>query len=208
MVGTGRLAPELVAAHAAVRPIREVTIWGRNQPKAEALAGQLRDELGLNVTATAELELAVRAADLVSCGTTSALPLVHGAWLAEAHLDLVGGFTPAMREADDEAVRRARVWVDTADGGTREAGDIVQPLASGVLAREAIVGDLFGLCRGDVTGRATAGRSPSSSRWDGARGPGGRHPGRAATAVDEDAPGRVAGVASAPHIPPRSRGWG
>jgi alanine dehydrogenase len=158
MVGTGRLAPELVAAHAAVRPIREVTIWGRNQPKAEALAGRLRDELGLNVTATAELEPAVRAADLVSCGTTSVEPLVHGAWLAEgAHLDLVGGFTPAMREADDEAVRRARVWVDTADGGTREAGDIVQPLASGVLARDAIVGDLFGLCRGEVTGRATAG---------------------------------------------------
>jgi alanine dehydrogenase len=131
---------------------------GRNQPKAEALAGRLRDELGLNVTATAELEPAVRAADLVSCGTTSVEPLVHGAWLAEgAHLDLVGGFTPAMREADDEAVRRARVWVDTADGGTREGGDIVQPLASGVLARDAIVGDLFGLCRGEVTGRATAG---------------------------------------------------
>jgi ornithine cyclodeaminase len=158
MVGTGRLAPELVAAHAAVRQIREVTIWGRNQRKAEALAGRLRDELGLNVTATAELEPAVRAADLVSCGTTSIDPLVHGAWLAEgAHLDLVGGFTPAMREADDEAVRRARVWVDTADGGTREAGDIVQPLASGVLARDAIVGDLFGLCRGEVTGRSTAG---------------------------------------------------
>ncbi len=158
MVGTGRLAPELVAAHAAVRPIREVTIWGRNQDKAEALAGRLRDELSLNVTAAAELEPAVRAADLVSCGTTSAEPLVHGAWLAEgAHLDLVGGFTPAMREADDEAVRRARVWVDTLDGGMREAGDIVQPLASGVLARDAIVGDLFGLCCGEVPGRGTAG---------------------------------------------------
>ena len=158
MVGTGRLAPELVAAHSSVRPIREVAIWGRSHAKAEALARRLRDELALEVSAVAELEPAVRQADLVSCATTSAEPLVRGAWLADgAHLDLVGGFTPSMREADDEAVRRARVWVDTVDGGTREAGDIVQPLASGVLARDAIVGDLFGLCRSEVTGRATAG---------------------------------------------------
>lgn len=156
MVGTGRLAPELVAAHASVRPIREVTVWGRHPAKAEALAARLRDELGLAVAASADLEAAVRQADLVSCATTSAEPLVRGEWLAPgAHLDLVGGFTPAMREADDEAVRRSRVWVDTMDGGTREAGDIVQPLASGVLAREAIVGDLFALCRGEARGRAT-----------------------------------------------------
>ncbi len=155
MVGTGRLAPELVAAHASVRPIREVMVWGRNLAKVEALAARLSGELGLKVTASAELEPAVRSADLVSCATTSAEPLVQGAWLAAGtHLDLVGGFTPAMREADDEAVRRSRVWVDTLDGATREAGDIVQPLASGVLARDAVLGDLFGLCRGEVQGRA------------------------------------------------------
>ncbi len=157
MVGTGRLAPELVAAHASVRPIREVAIWGRSHARAEALATRLRDELALEVSAATELEPAVRGADLVSCATTSALPLVRGAWLARgAHLDLVGGFTPAMRETDDDAIRRARVWVDTADGGTREAGDIVRPLASGVLARDAILGDLFALCRGEVQGRSTA----------------------------------------------------
>ena len=156
MVGTGRLAPELVAAHASVRPtLREVGVWGRDPAKAEALAARLARGIGLAVTAAADLEAAVRDADLVSCATTSAQPLVRGAWLrAGAHLDLVGGFTPAMREADDEAVRRARVWVDTYEGATREAGDIVGPLASGALAREAIVGDLFGLCRGEAAGRS------------------------------------------------------
>lgn len=83
----------------------------------------------------------------MSCVTLSATPLVRGAWLRPGtHLDLIGGFTPAMREADDEAVRRAEVWVDTLEGATREAGDIVQPLRSGVLRREDIRGDLFTLC--------------------------------------------------------------
>lgn len=154
VVGTGRLAPELAAAHVSVRPVREVAVWGRSGGKAEELAARLGRELGLEVRATADLEAAVRAADIVSTATTSLEPLVRGAWLKEgAHLDLVGGFTPAMREADDEAVRRARVWVDTLEGALAEAGDIVQPLRSGVLAREAVIGDLFGLCRGEVVGR-------------------------------------------------------
>jgi alanine dehydrogenase len=155
VVGTGRLAPELAVAHASVRPIAEVAVWGRNAAKAEALAARLRSELGVEAAPARDLEAAVRRADLVSCATTSATPLVRGAWLAPgAHLDLVGGFTPAMREADDEAVRRARVWVDTLEGATREAGDIVQPLASGVLARDAVAGDLLGLCRGEAPGRS------------------------------------------------------
>jgi alanine dehydrogenase len=155
VVGTGRLAPELAAAHASVRPIAEVAVWGRNAEKAAALAARLGRDLRVAAAPAADLEAAVRRADVVSCATTSALPLVRGAWLRPgAHLDLVGGFTPAMREADDEAVRRARVWVDTLEGAVREAGDIVQPLASGVLARGSIAGDLFGLCRGEAAGRS------------------------------------------------------
>jgi ornithine cyclodeaminase len=72
------------------------------------------------------------------------------------HLDLVGGFTPAMREANDEAVRRARVYVDTREGACKEAGDIVQPLASGALAADAIAGDLFDLTRDLRPGRSSA----------------------------------------------------
>jgi ornithine cyclodeaminase len=73
-----------------------------------------------------------------------------------AHVDLVGGFTPTMRESDDDAIARARVYVDTRAGATKEAGDIVQPLASGVLKAEAIVADLHELARGQKEGRQSA----------------------------------------------------
>lgn len=153
MVGTGALAPHLIAAHAAVRPIRAVTLWGRDPAKARALAERLsRPELP--VSAAEDLEEAVAKADVISCATLSKEPLVRGQWLRPGqHLDLVGAFTPAMREADDEAVRRSRVFVDSLEGATREGGDIVQPLQSGALTLEAIQGDLFRLCRGEGPGR-------------------------------------------------------
>jgi len=82
-------------------------------------------------------------------------PLVRGAWLRPGvHLDLVGAYNPAMREADDAAVARATVYVDTRAGALKEAGDIVQALASGALTEGGIAGDLFDLCKGDmVSGR-------------------------------------------------------
>jgi ornithine cyclodeaminase len=102
-------------------------------------------------------EAAVRGADVISCATLSADPLVAGAWLQPGqHLDLVGGFTPAMRETDDAAIERALVYVDTRAGAMSEAGDIVQPLKSGVLSEAAIQGDLFELTRGEVKGRGSA----------------------------------------------------
>ena len=154
MVGTGSMAPHLIAAHADTRPIREVQVWGRSQEKARALAAAL-DRPGLHVAAAADLEGAVRGADIVCCATLSASPLVRGAWLRPgAHLDLVGGFTPEMREADDEAVRRGRVFVDT-PAALEEAGDVVQPLASGLLRREDVA-DLFDLVHWRRPGRRSA----------------------------------------------------
>jgi ornithine cyclodeaminase len=164
MVGTGALAPHLVRAHAMVRPIEEVWIWGRTAEKAQALAGKLNGELKemlvgreIIVQATDALEDAVRGADVISCATLSSEPLVAGDWLKPGqHLDLVGGFTPSMRETDDAAIARARVYVDTRAGAMSEAGDIVQPLHSGVLSEDAIVGDLFALTRGQAAGRQSA----------------------------------------------------
>ena len=155
MVGTGALAPALIAAHATVRPIRRVSVWGRDPAKARALAARLALP-GVTATASEDLAAAVRAADIVSCATLAREPLVAGAWLpAGVHLDLVGGFTPAMRETDDAAIRRAAVFVDTRAGATQEAGDIVQPLAAGVLTVDAIRGDLYDLTRGRVPGRTS-----------------------------------------------------
>ncbi len=153
MVGTGTLAPHLVRAHAEVRPISEVVIWGRGAEKAVRLAAQL-DGGGLAVTATRDLASAVSDADIVSCATLARDPLVLGQWLRPGqHLDLVGGFRPDMRETDDEAVRRATLFVDTREGALKEAGDIVDPLKRRVIGEDDIRGDLFDLARGRVEGR-------------------------------------------------------
>ena len=155
MVGAGRLAPWLVRAHVALQPgLSRVMVWARRRDAAAALAQCLRDE-GMAVTVEDDLASAVAQADLVSCATTSTQPLVQGAWLRPGtHLDLVGGFRPHMREADDAAIARcARIVVDTRDGALAEAGDLVQTLAQGAITPAAISGDLAELLRGDCVGR-------------------------------------------------------
>ena len=153
MVGTGTLAPHLIRAHAAVRPIVNVLVWGRTEEKAAKLAKRL-DRRDFRVAHTTDLEAAVRGAHIISCATLSADPLVKGEWLQPGqHLDLVGGYRPEMRETDDTAIRRARVFVDTRAGACKEAGDIVQPVESGVLDSNDIAADLFELTRGDRAGR-------------------------------------------------------
>ncbi|MBV9824432.1 MAG: ornithine cyclodeaminase family protein [Alphaproteobacteria bacterium] len=152
IVGTGALAPHLCATHAAIRPIRSTLIWGRDTAKAAALADRLR-LAGLAAEPVGDLAGAVAMADIVSCATLAREPLIDGAWLRPGtHVDLVGGYTPEMREANDAAIARATVYIDT-EAASREAGDIVVPLRQGVLDRARIAGDLFGLCRGDVPGR-------------------------------------------------------
>ncbi|KAF0136919.1 MAG: ornithine cyclodeaminase, partial [Xanthobacteraceae bacterium] len=97
-------------------------------------------------------------ADIVTCATISSNPIISGDWLKPgAHLDLVGGYTPAMREADDAAVRRASLFVDTRTGGLKEAGDIVDPIRRGIIAEGDVKADLFDLARGLHHGRASAG---------------------------------------------------
>jgi ornithine cyclodeaminase len=156
MIGAGAMAPHLVRAHAAVRPIARVRLWNRNGDKSERLADALRRE-GLDAAAAADLEAAAREADIVSCATLSAEPLVRGEWLKPgAHLDLVGAFRPHMRESDDEAVRRARLVCDTRAGALAEAGDLADPIRRGVIKPDDVVADLFELCRGEKRGRETA----------------------------------------------------
>ncbi len=150
MIGAGALAPMLVRAHASIRPLRHVTLWNHNRAKAEALAGQLGD-LGCTIVVADDLAKAVGEADIVSCATLSHEPLVRGTWLKPgAHLDLVGAYNPAMRESDDDCVRRARLFVDTRGGALKEGGDIVQPMADGLIGKSDIIADLFDLCRGTV----------------------------------------------------------
>jgi ornithine cyclodeaminase len=153
MVGAGALAPFLVRAHASVRPITDIAVWNRSAARADDLAAALAAD-GLPARRAVDLEAAVRVADIVSTATLSAEPLVQGAWLRPGtHLDCVGAYRPAMRETDDEAVRRARIFVDTRAGAFAEAGDILQPLQAGAIGREAVLGELAELARGAVQGR-------------------------------------------------------
>lgn len=154
MVGAGALAPFLIRAHMSQLPLREVVIWSRRPETARQLAETLCTE-GLPATASDDLEAAVRSADLVSCATLSAAPLVKGAWLKEgAHLDLVGAFKPGMREADDEALQRASVYLDT-DRATMEGGDVAIALDSGAIRPDHVRSNLFDLCRSRSKGRAS-----------------------------------------------------
>src|SRR5260370_970837 len=108
---------------------------------------------GIEVQVTDELQAPGRHPDNVSCAALSTTPLVRGKWLKKgAHVDLVGGFTPKMREADDDAAKKARVYVDT-QAALKEAGDIMLPLKKGVLEKTGVRGDLFDLCRRKAKGR-------------------------------------------------------
>lgn len=143
MVGAGGLAPYLIEAHRAVRPaIGRVHVWNRDRAKAERLARRLRAHV------VDDLEEAAGDADIISCATSATTPVIKGHWLKPGvHLDLVGGFTPDMRECDDEAVRRARLFVDSRWFAIDQPGDLGNPLRRGVIAREDIEADLFELCR-------------------------------------------------------------
>ncbi|MEQ1941088.1 ornithine cyclodeaminase family protein [Mesorhizobium sp. VNQ89] len=155
VVGAGALSPFLARAHSAVRAIEEIRIWNRTRANAEKIVAELAAE-GRRATVADDLDAALGWADIVSCATITTTPLVKGALLKPgAHVDLVGAFTPTMRESDDDAITRARVYVDTRAGATKEAGDIVQPIASGVLKPDAIIADLHELARGEKSGRGS-----------------------------------------------------
>lgn len=156
MVGAGALAPFLIRAHAAERPLTDIAVWNHRPERADAVAAELSAG-GLPVRAVADLEGAVRQADIVSCATLSVEPLVKGAWLKPgAHLDLVGAYKPTMRETDDDCVRRASLFCDTRAGALKEGGDLAMPIAAGIVHAADVRGDLFDLARGTHPGRGAA----------------------------------------------------
>ena len=153
LVGAGALGAHFVRAHAAVRPIGQVFIYNRSPEKAAGLAAELKAD-GFEASAVTDLEAAVRQADIVSCVTTSAVPVVKGKWLRPGtHVDLAGAFKPTMRETDGDVVAKSRVYVDTRDGALSEAGDLLQARDEGKFDFAKIQGDLFDLCRNVVKGR-------------------------------------------------------
>jgi alanine dehydrogenase len=154
MVGAGAMAPHLVRAHLAARPtIEDVTVWNRTQARAHSLAAAL-DEL--DVAVTSDLPTAVAAADVISVATMTVEPIVRGAWVRPGtHVDLVGAYRPDMREADDDLLVRARVFVDSRETTMAENGELAIPLAAGVITTDDVLGDHYELATGAVAGRVS-----------------------------------------------------
>ena len=157
MIGTGRLAPEMVIAHCQARDIQRVMVWGRSERKAQEAVDRIK-QAGLpdHVSIHTELVLAAACAeaDIICCATTSTEPLLRAEWVKPGtHIDLVGGFRPNMREADDALMSTAELFVDTLEGALAEAGDLVQPIQAGLLQATDIHADLGALARAAHPGR-------------------------------------------------------
>jgi len=141
IVGAGAVAQSLVSAYSAGFPQAAFLIWNRTGAKARALANQFD-----HVTAVDNLADAVAQADIVTCATMSTTPVLHGAWLTPGtHVDLIGAYRPDMREADDEAVTRAQVFVDSLDTTVGHIGELKDPIARGVFTPAKIVADYYDL---------------------------------------------------------------
>lgn len=153
MIGTGSLAPYVIAAHREVRPLKRLMIYGRTASKAKALAIKQQDHYE-EVTVVTDLPRGIEEADIISTATLSAAPLVLGKWLKPGqHLDLIGAFRPDMREVDDEAIIRSQVFVDNLEKAPEEAGDLAIPIQKGIFQHAQIQADLFQLCRLEKEGR-------------------------------------------------------
>ncbi len=157
VAGAGSMARWLIRAHRTVRPsLTRILIWNRTAARAAALAEELSRE-GLNAGAVRDLDAATKEADFITACIRSHVPLISGSNLRPGvHLDLVGGYTPQTREADDEAARRARIYVDSRESAMGGVGDIVQPLASRAIKEEDVLGDLYDLAGGAVKGRGSS----------------------------------------------------
>jgi ornithine cyclodeaminase len=146
IIGAGRVGRLLPKAYSAVLPIEEFVVWDQNLAAADALATSLR-EVGYRASVADRLADAASRADVISCATLATAPVVLGRWLPRGnHLDLIGSFTPAMREADSDCFAGANVWIDTHEA-LLKSGDLLQAIQEGTLAQSEVCGTLEQLCR-------------------------------------------------------------
>ncbi|MFG6518116.1 ornithine cyclodeaminase family protein [Sulfitobacter sp. 1A13496] len=142
IVGAGTQGRALHAAYSAAFPQARFTVWNRTPKNAEAMAAELK------INVATDLEQAVRAADIVASATMSTDPLIEGDWLQPGqHVDLIGAYRPDMREVDDTALLRARVFVDSFDTTIGHIGEINIPLEAGTITRDHLVADYYDLAR-------------------------------------------------------------
>ncbi|MCY3879002.1 MAG: ornithine cyclodeaminase [Rhodobacteraceae bacterium] len=147
IIGAGTVARSMVEAYSAGFPQAEFEVWNRTPGNTEALIADYRDRAVINIAA--DLQKAVRNADIVTCATMAVEPILRGEWLsAGTHLDLIGAYRPDMREADDEALRRSRIFVDSRDTTLDHIGELKIPLQNGVIEPADIIADFYDLGTG------------------------------------------------------------
>lgn len=140
IVGAGTVAKSLFEAYSRLFPKAQFSVWNRTEARARTLA----DDLGIGVAT--DLEGGVKAADIVASATMTTAPVLRGAWFQPGqHIDLIGAYRPDMREADDDALRRARVFVDSFETTIGHIGEIEIPLQAGVISRNDLVADYYAL---------------------------------------------------------------
>ena len=141
IVGAGTVGKSLLEAYSAAFPDARFSIWNRSAKGAQEFAAAHP-----GVSIVADLETAVRAADIVTSATMSSTPLILGDWLQPGqHIDLIGAYTPAMREADDTAIARSRVFVDNKDTTISHIGELMAPMASGAIGPDHVIADYYQL---------------------------------------------------------------
>ncbi len=144
IIGAGTVGHSLRDAYGAVFPDAAFTIWNRSPDAAVKMAAQYPDTEPMT-----DLETAVRGADIVTSATMATAPLIKGEWLqAGQHIDLIGAYRPDMREADDAALKRARIFVDSFDTTINHIGELMVPLASGAITRDDVIADYYDLASG------------------------------------------------------------
>jgi len=156
MIGAGQMAPHLVSAHCEIRPsLKRVQIWNRTADKAQQLCDSLAEKFPqIDFTPVAEIESGARQADLICSAIGCQQPIIEGAWLRPGtHVDLIGAFTADMREADDEALQRGSLFVDARETTIKHIGELMIPLASGVISEADVLADLSDLCQQRHSGR-------------------------------------------------------
>lgn len=156
IVGAGTLARGLVRAYAAGMPrLKDIRVWARSPEQAQALAAGMQAE-GHAVTPVDDLATAAERADIISTATMARQPVLKGDWIRPGtHVDLIGAFKADMREADDVVMRRGRLFVDSRDTTIHHIGELMIPIAAGVLTADDVLGDLYDLVPGHC-GRLSA----------------------------------------------------
>ena len=158
IIGTGALSPMAATAHAFVRKYETIEIWGRDASKAQLVVDTLLANEDLKDVKTiqvcTDLDDSVSKSDVICCCTGSKSPVLKGAQLKRGcFIDLIGSFTPEMRESDDDVIKRCDlIFIDTYDA--LKSGDIYQPLQSNLITNENIQGNYKDIIAGKHIGRS------------------------------------------------------